>query len=95
MTWDEDVIEGTIHEVKNVEEKVIALAKGKKKLKPSAVEQLVYQIIEGDCTLIRGILTFTKMTLKGYVKVCCLNINFVVQRYHNVEGISSRRDGVY
>jgi hypothetical protein len=67
MTWDEDMIETTIKQVKSVEDKATAIMKNKKN-KPTLVQQLECQTIEGDCTLIRGILTFTKMTLTAYVK---------------------------
>lgn len=70
MTWDEDVIEQTIKQVKTVEDQATVVVKNKKK-KTTLADQLDCQIIEGDCTLIRGILTFTKMTLTAYVKVGC------------------------
>ena len=75
MTWDEDLIETTIKQVKSVEDKATALMKNKKN-KPTLIQQLECQTIEGDCILIRGILTFTKMTLTAYVKVrsVCYNI---------------------
>jgi hypothetical protein len=73
MTWDEDMIETTIKQVKSVEDKATAIMKNKKN-KPTLVQQLECQTIEGDCTLIRGILTFTKMTLTAYVKVWTVSL---------------------
>eukprot|EP00118_Oscarella_pearsei_P000885 m.6057 g.6057 ORF g.6057 m.6057 type:complete len:590 (+) comp14842_c0_seq1:109-1878(+) len=64
MTWDEDVIDETLKFVKSVEKAAESQAKGR----GPRQEQLEGSIIMSDCVLIRGLLTFTRMTIPSYIK---------------------------
>ena len=65
MTWDEDVIDETIKFVKSVEKSAETQSKGSAVKKS---DQISGGIVESDCTLIRGMLTFTRMTIPSYIK---------------------------